>query len=107
MILNAYTIYDTKGLIFAPPFFSVNHGTARRMLRDLANDPNTQIGRHPSDFVLYNLGTYDDQKGMFALLDIREHVADAAALVEPKPADMFQAFAEQQRDLRHSQNGAK
>lgn len=90
MILNAYTIFDTKALIFNTPFFALNHGVAGRMCADLAADTNTSVGRHPADYVLYCLGTYDDTRGAFELREIREHVLDIVSLVPmPDTPDLF------------------
>lgn len=82
MILNAYSIYDNKALQYHPPFFASTDGAAVRSLRDLANDPNTTVGRHPSDYVLYKVGTYNDQNGQFIGNTPLLHVMDAVALVE-------------------------
>lgn len=90
MILNAYTLHDLKALNFNQPFFCLNHGVARRMVTDIATDPNTSIGRHPSDYILYFIGTYDDASGVFTPKDIREHVADVITLIPVHP-DLFTA----------------
>lgn len=82
MQLNAYSIYDDKALVYGVPFFAPTHGSAIRSLRDLANDPNTTVGRHPRDFVLYLIGSYDDERGIIRPLSPLQHVIDAVALVE-------------------------
>lgn len=84
MIWNAYTLLDVKVPQYNPPFFAINDGLARRMVSDLVADLNTSVGRHPADFKLYRLGTYDDQKGALAPLDIMEHVVDCSSLVSPR-----------------------
>lgn len=90
MILNVYTLFDTKALIFNTPFFAVNDGVAKRMCADLASDANTTVGRHPADYVLYRLGTYDDNLGSFDLVAIRDHVVDIVSLVPVSPGpDLF------------------
>jgi len=81
MILNAYTLYDVKALTFNTPFFCQNHAVAKRLCADLVIDMTTSVGRHPADYVLYCLGTYDDNLGVFQNLDIREHVADMMSLL--------------------------
>lgn len=63
MIYLMCSVYDEKAGIYAPPFATVNAATAIRMFEQLANDPQTQVGRHPSDFHLYEVGHYDDQLG--------------------------------------------
>lgn len=90
MIHNAYTVYDRKALIYSPPFFAVADGAAVRMFQDLAGDTNTQVGRHPGDFVLYRCGGYDDSNGSLLPVTALQHIVDALALVPrqgPLPFD--------------------
>lgn len=95
MKLNAYTLYDEKSLTYSPPFFAVSHGAATRMLGDLVADPNTTPGRHPKDFTLYCIGTFDDALGLLLQSDPRQHIVDAISLVpeRPGPRDLFTPFA--------------
>lgn len=90
MKLNAYSIFDNKALTYHPPFFTHTDGAAVRMVQDLANDTNTQVGRHPGDYVLYYVGTYDDSNGQMWPEQPLRHVMDAAALLSIKPTgDLF------------------
>lgn len=89
MLLRAYTLHDVKALTYSPPFFQSNNALAIRMLDDLVNDKNTSVGRHPSDFKLYCVGSYDDSNGALTPLNIIEHVCDAIALVMSTQAEMF------------------
>lgn len=89
MLTNAYSIFDNKALIFNVPWFQPTHGAATRILADLANDPTTNIGRHPGDYVLYQIGTYDDAKGIMTPLSPLVHVMDAISLVRLQP-ELFQ-----------------
>lgn len=89
-ILHAYTIYDRKGLTYSPPFFQSADGLAVRMFQDLVGDTNTQVGRHPGDFVLYRCGGYDDSSGSLLPVSALQHIIDAEALVRrptPLPFD--------------------
>lgn len=81
MIVNVYSIYDRKALVYNQPFFAPTDGAAVRMLSDVVSDRNSNINRHPADFVLYLVGVYDDQKGALLPLDPLKHVIDAAACV--------------------------
>lgn len=83
MIWNMYTLHDVKALQYNPPFFALNDALAKRMIEDLVADLNTSVGRHPADFKLYRLGTYEDSKGEVVPLNIMEHVVDCIALVPP------------------------
>lgn len=63
--LKVYTVYDSAAKFFHPPMFLRSRGEALRMWQDLVNDEKTSMCRHPKDFSLIEIGTYDDQKGEF------------------------------------------
>jgi hypothetical protein len=63
MKLIAYSLYDEKALNFSAPFFVPAEGVALRSVADLGNDLNTTVGRHPRDYVLYEVGWFDDARG--------------------------------------------
>lgn len=83
MQLFAYSVYDNKALVYGTPFFAVNDGSAIRSFYDLSNDPNTTVGRHPSDFSLFCVGAYDDQNASLVAAAPVRHVVDAMALLKP------------------------
>jgi len=58
-----YSLYDTKVSTFGNPFCAQSDGAAVRMVIDAAGDPNTMLHKHPVDFVLYYLGTFDEDTG--------------------------------------------
>lgn len=86
MVLNAYSIFDRKALQYHPPFFAGTDGAAVRMLSDTVNDPNTSLSRHPADYVLFHIGTYDDSNGGLHPVSPLVHVIDAVALVKQQPS---------------------
>lgn len=92
MLLRAYSIYDNKALQYHPPFFASADGAAVRSFSDAANDLQTNIGRHPSDFSLFFVGSFDDQHcSLVPELPI-VHVVDAKALVKaPATQDFFRS----------------
>lgn len=66
MILKAFAIYDSKALCYGVPFFMASVGSAVRAFGDLANDRQSTVSKHPSDYVLYGIGEYDDNTGLMA-----------------------------------------
>jgi len=58
--IKMFSLYDSKAEAFGPPFFLQSTGQAVRALMDISNDPQSMVGRHPADFVLYEVGEYDD-----------------------------------------------
>lgn len=85
MLLNAYSLFDNKALVYSPPFFVNTDGAAVRMVQDISNDMSTQVGRHPGDFVLYCIGTFSDSNASLEPTAPLRHVIDAIALVTIKP----------------------
>lgn len=65
MVLKAFAIYDSKAILFGLPFFMSSTGGAVRAFGDLAVDKQSSISKHPKDYILYEIGTYDDLKGEF------------------------------------------
>lgn len=64
MKLKAYAVRDLKAGAYSVPFFSLNDNTALRTATDWANDTNHPFGKHPEDYELFSLGTYDDETAL-------------------------------------------
>lgn len=59
-----YAIYDRKAEVYSAPFLEVKDGTAIRAVQDaVMSDPNHAFAKHPSDFSLHRLGTFEDTTG--------------------------------------------
>ena len=63
MIIRMYSIHDVKSEAYTQPFFQQTDGQSTRMFGDLVNDQDHPFGKHPSDYTLFFVGTFDDQKG--------------------------------------------
>lgn len=101
MLLQAYSVYDRKALQYHAPFFTHTDGSAVRSFADLANDMNTTVGRHPADYVLYNVGTYSDDNGSLEPCMPLRHIIDATALVRvDSTIDLFRQQREKEDQIR-------
>lgn len=89
MITSAYCVFDRKALIYSPPFYAHNDQVAMRTLRDAVADPNSNLGRHSADFVLYRAGVFNDQTGVLSAEMPLAHVIDVIALVPETTAPLF------------------
>jgi len=79
MQLKMFTIRDSKGEVFHPPFFNHTHGEAERNFHELTKDEKSMIAKYPEDYDLYYLGTYDNQTGKITSLETPEHMVKAIA----------------------------
>lgn len=71
MIHKAFTILDTKTGIYNAPFFVHLAAHAIRAICDLCNAGDSTPARYPHDFMLFEIGEYDDNTG---LLSSREYM---------------------------------
>lgn len=56
---------DRASDLFGQPVFVNAVGAAIRGFGDEINNKEAQISKHPEDYDLYQLGTYDDETGAF------------------------------------------
>jgi hypothetical protein len=60
MITKVFSVYDVKAGFYGQPFFSPNKETALRSFGDACKDEKSMVHKHPSDFVLFEVGEFDD-----------------------------------------------
>lgn len=65
MIYHTFTIYDIKAQNYHIPYNLKNEAIAQREFADIVNDTNTTINKHPEDYTLFKIGTWDDQTAQF------------------------------------------
>lgn len=65
-MLKVYSVYDSKSSLFGSPFFIPSEPQARRAFSDVVNDSSTIVSRHPSDFILYQIGEFDESVGLLS-----------------------------------------
>lgn len=66
MIQIILSVKDTAAQAFGRPMFLPSSAVGVRSFRDEVNrsDANNEMFKHPEDFELYELGTYDDSTGI-------------------------------------------
>jgi len=71
MKLTLCTVKDRQADAYGRPMFVPALGVAIRSFSDEVNrqDADNQLYNHPDDFDLYELGTFDDNTGLFSLHD--------------------------------------
>lgn len=98
---SAYTLHDVKAGTYSPPFYQPNDALAKRLLADLVADLGTTPGRHPADFRMYKIGTFEDSSGVLQCFDALEHVADAISFVRIE----FELFKDVPQETLRPSNG--
>lgn len=78
MLHQVIAIFDIKVGAFAKPVAVPADGAGVRAFQDAVNDPNTEYHKHPEDYSVWNIGTYDD---------------NTAIMESKKPIQLAQAIA--------------
>ncbi len=60
MVHKMFSIFDVKAQAYLPPFFLPEKGMALRVFGDCVNSRDHQFGKHPGDYTLFELGSFDD-----------------------------------------------
>ncbi len=60
MIVRIFTCFDNKAQAYLPPFFMPAAGLAVRAFGELVNDTSHSFGKHPEDYSLWEIGTFND-----------------------------------------------
>lgn len=84
MIQVIISVKDTAAQAFGRPIFVPTTAVAVRSFRDEVNrkDSTDDMSRHPDDFELYEIGSFDDSTGIIDVLSSPRLVARAKDLKE-------------------------
>lgn len=77
MRLKMFCVFDAKISLFMAPFFFRATGEALRAWEGTVNDPKTQFYRYPSDFILFEIGSYEESTGQVEMLASKLNLGSA------------------------------
>jgi len=83
MLQKIFAIYDSKAESFTNPVYLNSTGLAVRTFSDSVQDPESQFAKHPADYTLFELGTYDDNSAEFKLLPTPKSLFIAIEFITP------------------------
>ena len=69
MLFKVFCLYDSAADSFQTPFFQPSLGVVNRTLTDEVQSGDSQLSKHPSDFSLFELGSFSMMDGCFSLHD--------------------------------------
>lgn len=85
MKLKMFSLYDSKALVYGSPMLVSTVGSALRSFGDVANDPSSVVCKHATDFVLFQIGEFDDQTGKIDSFDHFINLGLASDFKKVKP----------------------
>ena len=66
MIYKVFAVYDNKVGAYLPPLFFRSKGEAIRAFSSAVGDGKHQFAQHPADYLLCELGEWDDGSAAFS-----------------------------------------
>ena len=63
MIFKIFSVFDSKAETYNTPLFLPAAGQAIRAFEDQANEETSEIYKHPEDYTLFEIGTFDSDIG--------------------------------------------
>lgn len=81
MILEMFSVYDTKVKSYLAPMYARTLGEAFRVFSDIVNTADHQFHKHPDDYILFHVGQFDDSSAGLVQV-IQSKVATAREVLE-------------------------
>jgi len=88
MITEMFALHDRVAGFYSQPFFCASVGVAKRTIQEVVSDMSTQVARHPGDFSLFHLGTFDNDTARFHAFAMPEFFCTALSLGHNVPSQM-------------------
>ncbi len=63
MLMHVYSFFDTASGAYMRPFVAQADGEATRVFDDLVADREHPMGKHPEDYSIFRVGSFNDQNG--------------------------------------------
>lgn len=79
--MKIFTIEDTKAKTHLQPFFAENAQVAVRLLTDPCNKLDHAFHKHATDYHLFQVGEWDDDKGIIEGFP-KQHITSLEQIVE-------------------------
>lgn len=72
-----YVVHDAKTETYGLPMFQHNRGHAIRSFSEQCNNPESLLYKYAEDFTLFEIGSYNEEKGILTPAQIHHPVGKA------------------------------
>lgn len=103
MIKKLYSFLDTKAGVFTPPIPAFNDAViSRTAALEVAAGNGTPLATFPNDFVIYQVGEWDDASGAFSSFEHRVVCSVSDAFAQAKRD--YETFKKQHNSSESTEN---
>jgi len=92
MKLKMFSVFDSKVAAYMNPFFARSTAEAIRMFSDAVGNPQQGFCKHPEDYTLFEVGSWDDQTAGIDLLQTPHSLAKAIQFVQLESPELNRAL---------------
>lgn len=78
-MFKVFSVYDGKVKVFSRPFMDQHTGSAQRSFELACKQEESPFAQFPADYVLYEVGTFDEESGR---LSANNPVVQVAAAID-------------------------
>lgn len=89
MTTQMFAVYDAKAEQYLAPFNANTAGLAERLFGDMVNTDGHQFNRHPEDYTLYQIGTWESTSGELKSSEVSV-IANGLQVVDAGPIPFLQ-----------------
>lgn len=82
--MNLYTVQDLASETYLKPFSMLTDRDAKDGFAHVINEDETPYSKHPEDYILLNIGTFNERTGLLTSSDSKT-IARAIDLKKPVP----------------------
>lgn len=75
-MIKIFTIYDSKAENYLNPVYRETLGLLMRDLEGALQDREHMFAKHPMDFTLFELGSYDSSTGQINTLEAKKNIGN-------------------------------
>jgi len=86
--VKLFTIFDNKAECYSQPFYALTDQAGVRTFVDAVNQADSPYNRHPEDYSLFSVGSYDDRTGVVTPHP-HQHLGHAANMLRDEPTPLF------------------
>lgn len=81
MKTRVFSVYDSACEAFMSPFTFQSKGQALRAWQSSVLDPKSPFNKHPGDFTLFEIGTFDDSSGKIEAYEAKLNLGTALEMI--------------------------
>lgn len=89
MVVNVYSLLDTKVGLFGVPFCQLHDEQAIRSVRGLCQDMQTVVAQYPDDYKLMKIAVFDDNTGVFVNPALQEDLGVVSSFLSLRARPSF------------------